>query len=211
MTGSRGPAPAESPERVGCSCGGSRPLSPPLQRSLSPAGHRRGPPWPGHLGLCWGGGHLPLSLTRKVCGEADAGAQRAPRGRSVSVRCPAAVAVDPGRRRPGQERGAADQPTASSAWGPAEEPAWATAWGDSAGRGRPPRDTPASEQVTTVKGAGPRTPRLLSPSLPEPWASRATFHGSWLLGFPDGCSRARRWPPPQPWWRGKPSWGNCER
>ena len=75
----------------------------------------------------------------------------------------AAGAVDPGRRRPGQERGA-DQPAASGAWGPAEEPAWATAWGDSAGRGRPPQDTPASEQVRRGREQGRRRPASFPPS-----------------------------------------------
>lgn len=81
----------------------------------------------------------------------------------MSARCWAAGAVDPGRRRPGQERGAADQPAASGAWGPAEEPAWATAWGDSAGRGRPPQDTPASEQVRHGREQGRRRPASFPP------------------------------------------------
>lgn len=109
-----------------------------------------------------------------------------PGGKSGRARCWAAGAVDPGRRRPGQERGAADQPAASAAWGPSEEPAWATAWGDSAVRGRSPRDTPASEQVMLRKGAGLRATR----QLPKPWASRVTSHSFWLLGFPDGCSQS---------------------
>lgn len=123
----------------------------------------------------------PSPLARKVCGEAGVG-QRAPQGRSRSSRCRAAGAVDPGTRRFGAAARSSRPSSVSGAWGPAEKPAWATAWGDSAGRGRLLRDTPASEQVT--KGSRIPTRRQLAPVLPEHWGSRTTWLGSRRLGSP---------------------------
>lgn len=116
----------------------------------------------------------------------------------MSVRCRAAGAVDPGRRRPGQERGAADQPAASGAWGPAEEPAWATAWGDSAGRGRPPQDTPASEQVRRGREQSRRRPASFPPSCGRPGLPERppAAPGAWVS--PMAAPEPGGTPPPPP-------------
>lgn len=99
-----------------------------------------------------------------------------------------------GRRGSGQQRGAAGRPPPLVHGGPAEKPAWATAWGDSAGRGRLLRDTPASEQVTPGKAAGSRRAAswpLPCPNLGVPERPRSA-PGAWV---PPRLLGARRGPP----------------
>lgn len=136
---------------------------------------------------------LPSPLARKVCGEAGF-AQSAPQGSSRRSRCRAAGAVDPGTPPFGAAAWSSRTPAASGAWGPAEKPAWATAWGDSAGRDRLLRDTPASEQVTPGKATGSQSAASWSLPCPNlgvpkrPLSAPGAWVPPWLLG-------ARRGPP----------------